>query len=65
MEGAIECRVVRRFGDVSGCVTQDEVTTCAATGLTDRQVGCVGVDMQDPPASVVANFRVRISGHVV
>ena len=65
MKGAIDRRVDRRFGSVGGCIAKDEVNTCAATGLTHRQVGCVRVDMQAHPASVVANFRVRVGSCVV
>ena len=65
MEGAIDRRMVRMFGDFGGCFAMNEVATYAATDLTYQQVGCVRVDMQAHPASVVVIFCVQVGDRVV
>ena len=43
VEGTIGRRFGRGRGGIRGVVTEDEVTSRAAAGVADREIGCVGV----------------------
>ena len=45
VEGTIGRRFGRGQGGIRGVITEDEVTSRAAAGVADGEVGCVGIDV--------------------